>query len=428
MTELWEWMWQFLEKNQFASGGVLVGIIGGMVVVLRSLPGRIVRGLRRLVVVEVEILDTDEAFQWLSLWLAKHHRPMKGRNLQVLTARRQLCGSEEVPKPVAMEPGDDENKLPPIRLLPGIGRHLVWYARRPILVRHHRDDGTASGGGGAIQMLFRPERFVLYGLVFYRRAIEGLLNAAREEAMPPPGKLRMFLAVYSHWRPLCEIDGRALNTVVLPADTANALVRDIENFRAREDWYMARGIPWRRGYLLAGPPGNGKTSLIRAVATYFNLHLGIVNLASSEISDEGLLELFASAASNMAVVIEDVDCLYDHRQRSKETSNKVSFSGLLNAVDGLASSRGRLLFLTTNHPEKLDAALMRSGRIDMRLDLAQPTKEQARLLFRLFFPESRLEMAADFASRINGQSMADLQEHLLRFPESPELALSRMGD
>ena len=338
--ELWDWLWSFLKANQFASGGVLIGMIGGVAVALRSVPGRIFRGLRRLLIVEVEVLDTDEAFQWLSLWLSRHHRPSRGRNLQVMTATRQSFLGPSVPQPVySGQATKHDEKLPPIRLVPGIGRHLVWRSGWPILLHHYRDEGGGPGGD-LMKMLIRPERFVLHGLVFSRKAMVKLLQAAREEAMPPPDRLRLFLGNYAAWTPLGEIDGRPLDTVILPEGVTDNLIRDIEQFRGRRDWYQHRGIPWRRGYLLSGPPGNGKTSLIRAVATHLGMHLGIVNLASTEASDTYLLELFTRAQSDMVVVIEDVDCLYDQRTRSKEVGSKISFSGLLNAIDGLASSNG----------------------------------------------------------------------------------------
>ncbi|MFX4351319.1 AAA family ATPase, partial [Acinetobacter baumannii] len=81
-----------------------------------------------------------------------------------------------------------------------------------------------------------------------------------------------------------------------------ALLEDARTFLAGEAWYSARGIPWRRGYLLYGPPGTGKTSLIRALASELDLDLSIVNLASDRLDDQQLCALLGTAPARSVLL------------------------------------------------------------------------------------------------------------------------------
>ncbi len=129
------------------------------------------------------------------------------------------------------------------------------------------------------------------------------------------------------------------------------------------------------------------------------------------------------------LLIEDVDCVFkDSRSTTGDTG--VTLSGLLNALDGVSSREGRVLFLTTNHPERLDPALVRPGRVDRKIELGHATPDQARRLFLWFYRDSGLcpsdlgGEADRFAAQVpHGKlCMAAIQEHLLRHRRTPEVA------
>jgi KaiC/GvpD/RAD55 family RecA-like ATPase len=115
-------------------------------------------------------------------------------------------------------------------------------------------------------------------------------------------------------------------------------------FKESKDWYNDRGIPYRRGYLLHGPPGTGKTSFIQSLASKVNMNVAILNL-SAAASDDALSSALAQVPKSCMLVIEDVDHYkfeegisetQDANKASKEKST-VSVSGILNAIDGIAS-------------------------------------------------------------------------------------------
>lgn len=137
--------------------------------------------------------------------------------------------------------------------------------------------------------------------------------------------------------------------------------------------YITRGIPYRRGYLFHGPPGTGKTSFISALAGHFGYSVCMLSLSERTLDDERLAYLLSNAPPNSFIVLEDVDAafvsrdLYENSQhKAYEGMTRVTFSGLLNALDGVASSEERILFMTTNHLNRLDPALIRPGRIDVQ--------------------------------------------------------------
>ena len=137
----------------------------------------------------------------------------------------------------------------------------------------------------------------------------------------------------------------------------------MQGMRAR---YSGRRMPYRRGYLLYGPPGTSKSSLTSAIAGQCKLDIYIVDITS--LNDESLRELFNNAPGNCIVLLEDVGAVRADREKDEEEHrarrHSVSLSGLLNALDGVASQEGRILIMTTNYIEKLDSALIRPGRMN----------------------------------------------------------------
>merc|ERR1712139_657141 len=94
--------------------------------------------------------------------------------------------------------------------------------------------------------------------------------------------------------------------------------------------------------------------------------------------------------SKSLIVLEDVDALFDEKRKKKsEDKSGITFSGLLNALDGVGSSSGQLFFLTTNHRERLDPALIRNGRVDVHVEFTDATDEQIRGLFAQFYKQRR---------------------------------------
>ncbi|KAJ7108339.1 P-loop containing nucleoside triphosphate hydrolase protein [Mycena epipterygia] len=239
----------------------------------------------------------------------------------------------------------------------------------------------------------------------------------------------------SPWGTVKHKAKRRLDTIVLPDGVLSSLLTDAREFLDTEAWYLDVGIPHRRGYLLHGPPGTGKTSTVYALAGELGLEIYSISLASGFVDDAYLQRATAYVPKNAIFLLEDIDCCFATprdamdaraprlRVESGESSDtrrsgpSVTLSGLLNILDGIGSDDGRLFFATTNHIEWLDPALLRPGRIDMRVPYALATRAQIHALFMRFFPANRFPdpeyveavacSKADEEARLYVNSLAD---------------------
>ncbi len=183
-------------------------------------------------------------------------------------------------------------------------------------------------------------------------------------------------------------NNRKLDSVVLKAGQKEAVVGDLQRFFASRERYETLGIPWRRGYLLYGPPGTGKTSLVTALASELSLNVCVLSLASPNVTDEKIGALLSSVPTRSIILIEDVDAFFQQRSKA-DVQVKVSYSGFINALDGVASHEGSVVFLTTNHPDRIDEAAIRSGRVDFRMELGPCDSDQLERMFLKFFDDAR---------------------------------------
>jgi len=195
-----------------------------------------------------------------------------------------------------------------------------------------------------------------------------------------------------------RVEARPLASVVLPDATKAALLDDVREFLspAAAAWYRAHGIPYKRSYLFHGVPGAGKTSLIQALAGEFERAVCFLQPTHPDMTDDSLKAAIEDAPRRSIIVLEDVDALFEGRARRHGAH--VTFSGLLNALDGVGAPGGRLFVLTTNHREKLDPALVRCGRVDQHVHFGHVLDEQLAGLFRQFYPDCADEQPARFVA------------------------------
>lgn len=181
---------------------------------------------------------------------------------------------------------------------------------------------------------------------------------------------------------------RSFDSVILSEGLKQELLKDITTFRESAQWYQDRGVPYRRGYLLHGPPGTGKSSFIVALAGHLGLSICIVNLGMNGLSDRQLGILLGDCPPNSILLIEDIDAAFVKRTQGTESnsnSSSLTLSGVLNALDGVAAQEGSVVFMTTNHITKLDDALIRPGRCDRKLLFDYADRYQVRQMFLKFY-------------------------------------------
>jgi chaperone BCS1 len=179
-----------------------------------------------------------------------------------------------------------------------------------------------------------------------------------------------------------------------------------------------------------------------ALAGELDYSICMMSLSDDGMTDDRLAQALSVVPQRSIVLLEDIDAAFGSRvtatggDATPQSRSNLTFSGLLNTLDGVASSEERIVFMTTNYLERLDPALMRPGRVDMVRLLGAATSSQARRMFDGFYdsqddggPVSSL--ANEFAERIEemdgNPSMAELQGHLMGYKEDPGAAVDQIS-
>ncbi|KAI0132441.1 P-loop containing nucleoside triphosphate hydrolase protein [Xylariales sp. AK1849] len=230
--------------------------------------------------------------------------------------------------------------------------------------------------------------------------IKGLIDTCREYA---DKQTQYFVTIYSRdrygisWQPKSRKPIRHLDTVHFDDAVKQELLTDIKNYLdpKTQMLYRNRSMPYRRGYLLYGPPGTGKSSLSTALAGEFGLDLYEVKIPSVG-ADQDLETMFQEVPPQCIVLLEDIDAVGMERELSEKADHSsvishrsnCTLSGVLNVLDGVGSQEGRIVIMTTNKPEQLDSALVRPGRIDLKVFLGNISQSSAKQMFiRMFAPD-----------------------------------------
>jgi hypothetical protein len=200
--------------------------------------------------------------------------------------------------------------------------------------------------------------------------------------------------------------------VVLDATTRRLVRTDFELFFQREDWFHQNNLAYRRGYLLWGPPGNGKSATIRVMAAHPHIKAYSMDLSDSEEKSYSVFRLFEKAAMNAPalVILEDLDRAFP-KEGKRTQERMISFQTLLNCLDGVGSQDGIIVVATANDPTCLDAAILkRPGRFDRVVQFRNPHAELRREYYRRLNPILTGEEFEIAISRTEGFSFAQLRE------------------
>ncbi|XP_031099063.1 AAA-ATPase At5g57480-like [Ipomoea triloba] len=251
-------------------------------------------------------------------------------------------------------------------------------------------------------------------------------------------------------------------TLAMDPTRKEEIMADLKDFANGEAFYQRTGRAWKRGYLLYGPPGTGKSSMIAAMANFLGYDIYDLELTEVHTNSE-LRKLLMKTSSKSIIVIEDIDCSINLANRKKSgnnygkpgrdaaprfcsaaaaaagggggaddgATNTITLSGLLNFTDGLWSCCGseRIFVFTTNHVEKLDPALLRSGRMDMHIHMSYCTFPALKILLKNYLGYQDAALSGDLEDVIAAAEMtpADISEVLIKNRRNKKAAVGELA-
>ncbi|KAF2438626.1 putative mitochondrial chaperone bcs1 [Karstenula rhodostoma CBS 690.94] len=380
--------------------GSLIAIIGAAPAgcrLLRSAWHGAYSWIRQFFVASVTVPGGDPVNSNLVKWLVfhkpRHHRAFTGRTeMGRGDATDRAASLKKTRRSVQYAPHWDSR----------------WFFHNGRLFVATRDNFSSSAISDPAYDGVGGEQITISCFGWSIKPIQKLIEVAREFA---DRQTQYFVIIYGRdrygmtWQPKTRKPIRLLDTVHFNDTIKHELLNDIRKYldSRTQRRYQSRSMPYRRGYLFYGPPGSGKTSLTTALAGEFGLDLYEVKIPSIA-SDSDLEQMFQEIPPQCIILLEDIDAVWIERtsrsrspdRRSERSSgsdrenNKANctLSGLLNVLDGVGSQEGRIVIMTTNKPELLDPALVRPGRVDMKVFLGNITPASAEQMFvRMFSPD-----------------------------------------
>ena len=245
--------------------------------------------------------------------------------------------------------------------------------------------------------------------------------------------IRIFYYKKEYWTLLSKCPKRPLSTIYLKEGQKEEIIKKTNDFFSEEtrDIYLSFGIPYKSINLVYGVPGSGKTSMIKALASELDCDLYILPI-TKELDDYQLVDALSYISENedkkRIIVMEDIDTIFDTDRKEGDDKNMITLQGFLNCLDGFTCIEGTMLFITANKPQVLDFALIRSCRIDNKIELDYADKYQIENMFRTFLPH-QIDKFKDFYKGISHHKIttAMLQEFLF-YNRTCENVLDIMDD
>lgn len=206
---------------------------------------------------------------------------------------------------------------------------------------------------------------------------------------------------------------RTLSDVFISDDIRCELRNSISKFINNKDWFVKHNIPYHYGILLHSAPGSGKTSIARAIANEYGLDMYVCVGGHASSLIDGVRRNIDTLSFNKSkpsiVLFEDIDCDESVHSRIGEVisadvalmKSKTSIGDMLNTLDGILGLSNVIYIFTTNHVDKLDPAILRPGRIDLKLHIDYAIPETFDQFLKSFYnrgiPDMNMKIKKDIS-------------------------------
>lgn len=379
--------------TDLAYGGLLITALMGVWNLAKNYLGVILGWIKRSFSYTIQINDKDSAFFNFKLWLSQNNKLSKTRIVKLSTGNR----------PNASIPSNSTNEEQII--IPGVGVHFFMYKGKPCVLNIYKNDKT-------LDVIHEYTLSILF--CRSKQIIQEILKEIENAGKSNIDHIFVYSQDYGCWIKRNVFNKRNINTIFLPIATKTQILTCLDKFCNNRQLYFDLGVPYKKGFLLYSPPGCGKTSLSMAIASYANYNICPLNLNAVQ-DDTQLLSLFNNIPEKSVVIIEDIDCIFNKRELldiGKE--RKISFSQLLNSLDGISKLNDVIIIITTNRIDHIDDALRRAGRCDENIELNYAQHEQLVEMVNYYVKDENIRQKL-IASHNNKEciSLAEVQRDIL---------------
>jgi len=378
--------------NEIAAGMIIAGVMGSATYICRTIPNRLYLTFIKHTTTTMVLNNTTESYYRLLKFLRDEGLSDRSRYINISNGRW----------------GYEEEDLKQI----GYGSQFFFYRKIPLRITLEKEKSDSD----------RPKEFLKITKFGRSHNLFNEMLEEMKEATKNKDNTSFYKCTKQNKEYVTSQPSRSLESIILPKEKKDFLIKALDNFIAKEEWYIQNGIPYQLGIFLYGPPGTGKTTLIKGIATYLDKDicfvdnildfshaalryndcvitveeidtLGITKRSGLE-GDEDSKPLVAQSLSSsekespkLTTTSKSSGKKEDEEDSLEKVYGKLALGKILNSLDGVISNHGRIMIITSNKADDLDPALMRPGRIDLKLEIGFLDIETFKETINKFFPD-----------------------------------------
>jgi len=345
-------------QNEFATAGVSLWLLGVGTYLAKGIPYKVWTILVKQSTVTLTLNNCDDVYEEFLVWYQKTGRSKKSRTLVAQDAFE--AGSNGYGDHVGRSGRSGRGT----QMSSGYGTHFFIYGGKIFSwTRKEKEAAQTKQTKESIELITIGRSQIQF------HDLLAEITATIDES--DTTHIYKWSADQEYWNRQGEQAARKFDSVILPQETKDEITDHLDTFRDEREWYIENGIPYRTGILLHGIPGGGKTSLVRGICQRLNKPLYVISINHAAMTS--LEEAFGAMPRDCVCLMEDIDSYAAVVNRDEQITNE-GLPRLLNAIDGIAASDGRILIATTNNIEMLYGALVRKGRFNLSINICYLTE------------------------------------------------------